>query len=1190
MTRFCYGVFAKLLLWGIDKPKFQTKLHIMLLSILEESYVEMKVDPAHASRWVNCRDDVTSALRETAIKIKPEHVSKHFKEILQTLVNPNRQDLMIVAIRNIIAEDMNIIEGIVIDQINNVRKVDLQENITLVDVADFLAGAFLYAVIHADNKEGRIFSAQINEFMNKLPEKLELSKNKKILESIDILTSNEIDASINNKDLFLESDIEVAVIETVEFPNLQQLNDIEIIETYVYEDMHVNPSTDSTETTPRRTILAVAVVVFTLVLSGALLWFLFPSNDFDNNIIMIASGSEHSLALREDGTLWAWGVNNLGQLGNGTFNNSEYPVYVMSDVKHVSAGAYFSLAITNDGVLWAWGHNFWGQLGDNTRITRNIPVEIARNVNYVSTGFAHSLALKSTGELYGWGYNATGQLGLGEARDYVVYKPTMIMLDDIRYISAGQEHSLAITHTGRLYAWGCNSTGQLGLGYATQIPQFTPIPVPSMDSVQHVSGGAFHTLAITVDGRLFAWGENSRGQLGNNSRAPLHHPTPIHEDYRFSYISAGGYHSLAICIDETLFAWGSNHAGQVAPQYQPRDIMEPFNHNELNGVSRIAAGMDNGQSLIVVGHGDLWEWGGRNTENSQLVPLDEAPPTPRELRPLPSQDVRVVAGGRHSLALREDGTLWAWGQNDRGILGNGTVVHSSEPIRIMDSVIYVTAGHYHSLAIKNDSTLWAWGANIEGQLGDGTRLDRSIPVKVGIDEQIISVAVGSRHTIALDAHGNVWAWGDNRDGALGLGDEIIESLTPVLVQIDEQINRIATHANHSMAIDIHGNLWVWGDWNQTQFYLPTSIDFVRETMGEIKYISTNRNHTMFIGQDGSLWGIGENILEYLGDRVTTYENGLMQIGEERQRWLEVSAGRNHTIAREYNPVGENRTWIWGNNDLGQLGTSDTVGLNNVPSTISISAGNGHTLIVDSQGDIWAWGSNNRGQLGHGNSIINNTPRGVYTVLEHQILSSPQGGPGVHDGINYQFIAQIESINVSFGIDRYNTLWSWVNEGTVDDVWGNNDIAKFPNAFGQMGNGTRGRRLSNSSSRVQIIDSVRYVFPGNHHILVISTDGRLYAWGRNDWGQLGDGNIYWHTKPVPVETEPGVLFQTARAGNEGNFESLSYSFAIDIDGNHWLWGNHSLLVDNTPFLNNSVQVIFPPCNNATNLTEERTSTI
>ena len=241
------------------------------------------------------------------------------------------------------------------------------------------------------------------------------------------------------------------------------------------------------------------------------------------NVQQIAAGGDHSLAITADGNLWAWGSNGGGQLGDGTNNDSNVPVRItgLSNVQQIAAGESHSLAITADGNLWAWG------LGDGTDTRSNVPVRVTglSNVQRIAAGGDHSLAITADGNLWAWGDNFYGQLGDGTNNASNV--PVRVTgLSNVQQIAAaGGVHSLAITADGNLWAWGSNLSGRLGDG--TNNNSNVPVRVTGLSNVQQIAAGSRHSLAITADGNLWAWGNNNNGRLGNGTNNPSNVPIRV---------------------------------------------------------------------------------------------------------------------------------------------------------------------------------------------------------------------------------------------------------------------------------------------------------------------------------------------------------------------------------------------------------------------------------------------------------------------------------------------------------------------------------------------------------------------------------------------------------------------------------------------------------------------------------------
>ena len=354
------------------------------------------------------------------------------------------------------------------------------------------------------------------------------------------------------------------------------------------------------------------------------------------------------------------------------------------------------------GTLWTWGRNNYGQLGDNTATHRSSPVQtIASGTNWkqVVGGYYHTVAIKTDGTLWTWGQNTTGQLGDNSITHRSSPIQTIAGGTNWKSVAGGLYHTAAIKTDGTLWLWGYNAYGQLGDNSIT--PKSSPVQtISGGTNWKSVAGGAFHTAAIKTDGTLWTWGLNTNGQLGVNSITPKSSPVQTVAGGTNWKSVAGGYaHTAAIKTDGTLWTWGYNAYGNLG---------DNTTINKSSPVQTVAGGTN-------------WKL--------------------------------VAGGGYHTAAIKTDGTLWTWGRNTYGQLGDNSITHRSSPIQTIAGGTNwksVAGGLYHTAAIKTDGTLWLWGYNAYGQLGDNTVVTKSSPVQtIAGGTNWKSVAAGYYHTAAV---------------------------------------------------------------------------------------------------------------------------------------------------------------------------------------------------------------------------------------------------------------------------------------------------------------------------------------------------------------------------------------------------------------------------------------------------------
>jgi alpha-tubulin suppressor-like RCC1 family protein len=771
-----------------------------------------------------------------------------------------------------------------------------------------------------------------------------------------------------------------------------------------------------------------------------------------------ATGPYHSIAARPDGSAWAWGPNWGGQLGFGRADRAKAePGRVcatgtgtscatpLAGVAMVAAGSSTSAALLQDGSLWAWGYNGDGQVGDGTSDDRSLPVRVCElnqngacttpltGVGFIAAGCEHWLALKGDGSLWAWGSNYSGQLGDGttDDRDHAVK-----VLEGVTKIAPGCESSYALKSDGGLYAWGYNGSGQLGDGTSGD-DRLTPVRVcktyntgdgscaePFAGVVSFAAGDA-HALAVTSDGALWAWGRNGNGQLGDgctigsNCERSLT-PRRIGTGTGWAEVAAGSKHSLALTKDGVLFTWGDNEHGQLgdgAPESRSTPAAVPA--GEGRKWMAIARGAPESFSLAFQDDGSLWSWG--SNDDGALGDGTAFRVSPALVRGrhggAPETDWSFLSAGReHVLAGKTGGSLWAWGYNYSGKLGDGTQENRVVPVQVLghDAVnpdtdwIAASGGNEHSLGLRTDGFLWAWGAG--GRLGTGDAERRLTPVKVcasgdapcttpfsGVAKFFADVGF----SLALKTDGTVWGWGWEYAPPLGAGPEG-DRLAPVQICTAfaqgvctpfTGVADLAVSRYRALAKKSDGSLWAWGEGGPNG-NLGAGTDAGSSTpvrLCEVFNTGTQTCTTYFDGADaialgehhglvlrgGALYAWGANWVGQLGDGCTIDDDCVDSLVPKRVGndfdWVEMAAGTNHTIARKANGT----IWSWGNSYTGELGDG-FMRERSTPAQVlgrdrtghdsdwtKVWAGGWFGMAKKSDGSLWAWGSNESGQLGIG---------------------------------------------------------------------------------------------------------------------------------------------------------------------------------------------------------------------------------
>jgi alpha-tubulin suppressor-like RCC1 family protein len=780
-------------------------------------------------------------------------------------------------------------------------------------------------------------------------------------------------------------------------------------------------------------------------------------------VTAIAAGRRHNLALAWDGAVFGWGLNDTGQLGDGTrFNYRSTPALVvgpggsgvLTDVVAVAAGYAHSVALKADGTVWTWGYNYWGQLGDGTTTERLAPVPvlgpggtgILTGITAIAAGDGHTVALASDSTVWAWGWNSRGQLGDNTTTD----RRAPVQVKDVAGtgvfglvvgIGAGASHTLAIRASGGVvYAWGDNGAGQLGDG--TRFSRRLPVRL-NLYGVRAVAGGSGHSVALTQDGAVWAWGDNQYGQLGNGpatgtclcSASPV--PVGGYGIYAGPLnsvvaIAAGRFHNVAVRADGRPWTWGANWAGQLGDgttttRTGALPVKGPGGTGWLSGITAAAAGYGHTVALATPtiaasparvarggwltvawsgiaspGAGDWLALSTPGSDDTSFLDwmfvscskspgparaagscLFQVPPTAREgtyeLRFF-VRDSYIRLATSEAIVVAPPGPVSAWGANGAGQLGDGTRTNRSVPVAVagIPDAVAVAAGANHSLALRSDGTVWAWGSNGFGQLGDGTTASRTIPVQVvgpggaGVLTDVAAIAAGGYHSLALKKNGTLLTWGWNNVGQLGDGSLNSRSVPGPVLGLTG-VTAIGAGGLHSLAVKSNGTGWAWGwnDFGQLGFGATVEQTFPKQfDLADVVALAAGSGHSVARNANGTVWGWGLNTSGQVGDDTRTTRTRPVAVKTRDGEFLialGIAAAGGHSLAFD----AEGDRYGWGGNDWHQLDlpdgltSSDVATVTSIRGVVAVGAGGFHSLAATARGPLVAAGRNDSGQQGDG---------------------------------------------------------------------------------------------------------------------------------------------------------------------------------------------------------------------------------
>ena len=786
----------------------------------------------------------------------------------------------------------------------------------------------------------------------------------------------------------------------------------------------------------------------------------------------LSSGMSHTCAIINNGSVVCWGGNLDGQAGTPSYgSNLVYPTLTSSlgvgrTAVSVSSGSYHTCAILDDGTVSCWGWGGDGQIGFGatgafvSSPTQTWGLGSGRTAIAISAGSFHNCVILDNGAVSCWGYGGTGAIGDGFYSNR--NQPTLISsLGSGRTalaIASGEYHTCAILDNGQVSCWGWNEDGQLGNGGT--LYQSTPGLTNSLGSGRTavaISAGGFHTCVILDDGNVSCWGANAAGQLGNGDTSNRTSPTltdSLGTGRSAISISSGGFHTCAVLDNGSVSCWGQRSTGRLgvggdgfSEFEQTSPILADLFGNSVNATS-ISSGMYHTCATDEFGVVFCWGYNG----DMQLSIGETLNPSPTQTSSFgQGRTVSDLSSGRyHTCTVLDNGSVSCWGLGIFGQLGNGNEYDSATPTLVSDSsgvginATQVASGGYHSCAILQSGSVSCWGAGTEGQLGSGSFSNTTVPVSInslGNGRTAVAISLGEFHTCALLDNGQVSCWGSNSHGQLGNGGGNNQTSPVVTNTFGTGRTAIAISSGgwHTCAILDNGAVSCWGrgDFGQigngfsNNVNIPTLTSSLGITLGvnnKATSISSGLWHTCVAldSGDARCWGNGIN--GQLGNGLTNNQNQPVQtLGHGSGRTVSnISLGAGHSCAI----LDDGTATCWGYGAFGQLGNGGVIDLSS-PTSVgsfgnnrtvdSISAGEAHTCATLSDASVSCWGSYYRGNLGNGDyglfqvSPVQTTGfgignsvalserdfdnNGMLNIFQAKKTSSDSDGDGFNDSID-----------------------------------------------------------------------------------------------------------------------------------------------------------------------------------------------
>ena len=920
-------------------------------------------------------------------------------------------------------------------------------------------------------------------------------------------------------------------------------------------------------------------------------------------------GDKFTVGLTTSGQVWTWGSNINRELGIGSPGESapinvDEPTRVTSlqNIIDIGAGLSHVVALDEDGDVYTWGLNRHGQLGDGGTTNLNEPTKITglSNIVKVDAHKNYTTALDRNGSLYAWGegYDLTPKVIASNVLDIddgiIITKERRARRIDSETVIPGIRNAISVSGSNdRVLVLTAD-------GILYNVENDGTLTTLSVANAVDVSAGNGYGYILNKNKDVYTFGSNTNGECGNGTNTEVAVPTKIDTLENIEIISAGEGATAGVAdFAGYMFTTGLNEYGQLGHgDIDNKNVFETILNVALeSSCDKIVEGIDDSE-IVDIGLG---------------ITLN----LKRDLEQDSTSEVSIVDNSIASLRKNVDGTYTVTGKSIGRTFLNATIIGiingeekqfaTNVEVRIVPdggiTIPQIKSGADFSVALKATGELEAWGRNNYGQLGIGSTESYDEPYKLdGVDETIVEIACGDNHVLALTENGNIYGWGLNTSGQVGNGTiaNQLEHATVINIYGNElsKIIRVEADEDNSFAINEDGEVFAWGrDFGNKAIKL-TNLENVVDVstnyfvkadgtawkmgtleklviVGKVRALDEGTDHAVFVTSEGGVWAVGKNDHGQLGLGNTAEKQAPVAMRKDASHLIDdavaVEAGDRYTVVL----TNTGDVYATGLNENGKLGIDvDTPNVlmpvknSNISGGMLISAGEDHCVVAKTNGETFAWGKGTPGSLGNREMKDSVLPVmvGPYVIRtneRHIVLGKTD---------TFTLKAKTEYFNI---IDEPKIPMTGISKDTQvaristlpDSELTEDEVKAGYTAYNIEGikDGTTNLILTESKTSSNGIVQVEVLPEANtkispevktvaNHTVTLKTNGTVWTYGNNEFGQLGTGNVRTYDEPQKV------IFGQDENGDEVKIKQIAvgeyHSVALDTNGNVWTWGRNN----------------------------------